>query len=64
VRNIAATIQAPNLSITSGGQIQNVGNVIGTEVSLTGPKLINGITTAKPTRRASTRRRRSSRSRR
>nr|WP_254600101.1 hypothetical protein [Cupriavidus gilardii] len=44
--NIAATIQAPNLSITSGGQIQNIGNVIGTEVSLTGVKLINGITTA------------------
>jgi filamentous hemagglutinin len=46
VGNIAATIQAPNLSITSGGQIQNVGNVIGTSVSLTGQKLINGITTA------------------
>ncbi|WER45125.1 filamentous hemagglutinin N-terminal domain-containing protein [Cupriavidus sp. WKF15] len=46
VGNIAATIQAPNLSITAGGQIQNVGNVIGTEVSLTGQKLINGITTA------------------
>ncbi|UVT03337.1 hypothetical protein EFP20_18085 [Burkholderia glumae] len=44
VGNIAATIQAPNLSITSGGQIQNVGNVIGTAVSLTGQKLINGIT--------------------
>jgi len=47
VGNIAATIQAPNLSISSGGQIQNVGNVIGTYVSLTGQKLINGITTAK-----------------
>ncbi|GGC45033.1 hypothetical protein GCM10011400_35170 [Paraburkholderia caffeinilytica] len=46
VGNIAATIQAPNLSITSGGQIQNVGNVIGTSVTLTGQKLINGITTA------------------
>jgi filamentous hemagglutinin len=46
VGNIAATIQAPNLTITSGGQIQNVGNVIGTSVSLTGQKLINGITTA------------------
>lgn len=46
VGNIAATIQAPNLSITSGGEIQNVGNVIGTSVSLTGQKLINGITTA------------------
>ncbi|WCM18265.1 filamentous hemagglutinin N-terminal domain-containing protein [Paraburkholderia bryophila] len=45
VGNIAATIQAPNLSITSGGQIQNVGNVIGTSVTLTGQKLINGITT-------------------
>ncbi|MFP4899385.1 beta strand repeat-containing protein [Paraburkholderia sp. BR14261] len=46
VGNIAATIQAPNLSISSGGQIQNVGNVLGTYVSLTGQKLINGITTA------------------
>lgn len=46
VGNIAATIQAPNLTITSGGQIQNVGNVLGTSVSLTGQKLINGITTA------------------
>ncbi|MFM2462363.1 colicin E5-related ribonuclease [Paraburkholderia sp. RL17-368-BIF-A] len=46
VGNIAATIQAPNLSITSTGEIQNVGNVIGTYVSLTGQKLINGITTA------------------
>ena len=46
VGNIAATIQAPNLTITSGGQIENVGNVIGTSVTLTGQKLINGITTA------------------
>jgi filamentous hemagglutinin len=46
VGNIAATIQAPNLTITSGGQIENVGNVIGTSVALTGQKLINGITTA------------------
>ncbi|WP_116137857.1 filamentous hemagglutinin N-terminal domain-containing protein [Trinickia diaoshuihuensis] len=46
VGNIAATIQAPNLSISSNGQIQNVGNVIGTSVSLTGQRLINGITTA------------------
>nr|WP_157654916.1 ribonuclease domain-containing protein [Burkholderia ubonensis] len=46
VSNIAATIQAPNLSISSSGQIQNVGNVLGTSVSLSGQKLINGITTA------------------
>ncbi|WP_296651289.1 filamentous hemagglutinin N-terminal domain-containing protein [Paraburkholderia sp.] len=46
VGNIAATIQAPNLTISSGGQIQNVGNVVGTTVSLTGQSLINGITTA------------------
>jgi filamentous hemagglutinin len=46
VGNIAATIQAPNLSITSDGQIQNVGNVLGTYVPLTGQRLINGITTA------------------
>nr|WKF59905.1 Toxin CdiA [Paraburkholderia busanensis] len=45
VGNIAATIQAPNLAVTSGGQIQNIGNVIGTSVTLTGQKLINGITT-------------------
>jgi filamentous hemagglutinin len=46
VGNIAATIQAPNLTITSGGEIQNVGNVLGTSVALTGQRLINGITTA------------------
>lgn len=46
VGNIAATIQAPNLSISSGGQILNVGNVLGTSVTLTGRSLINGITTA------------------
>ena len=46
VGNVAATIEAPNLSITSGGVIQNIGNVIGTSVALTGQKLINGITTA------------------
>ncbi|APD13329.1 hypothetical protein RO07_12370 [Pandoraea pulmonicola] len=46
VGNIAATIQAPNLTVTSGGQIVNVGNVIGQSVSLTGTSLINGITTA------------------
>ncbi|WP_322053235.1 two-partner secretion domain-containing protein [Paraburkholderia bannensis] len=45
VGNIAATIEAPNLSVLSSGQIQNVGNVLGTSVSLTGQKLINGITT-------------------
>lgn len=43
VGNIAATIQAPNLSISSNGQIRNVGNVLGTYVSLTGQKLINGV---------------------
>ncbi|WP_258537790.1 DUF637 domain-containing protein [Pandoraea pnomenusa] len=46
VGNIAATIQAPNLTVTSGGQIVNVGNVVGQSVSLTGTSLINGITTA------------------
>lgn len=46
IGNIAGTIQAPNLNITSGGQIQNVGNILGTQVSLTGHQLINGITTA------------------
>ncbi len=44
VGNIAATIQAPNLTLTSGGQIVNVGNVIGQTVSLTGTNLVNGIT--------------------
>jgi filamentous hemagglutinin len=46
VGSIAATIQAPNLSIASNGQIENVGNVVGTYVSLSGQNLINGITTA------------------
>ncbi|PPK40991.1 hypothetical protein B0G57_1534, partial [Trinickia symbiotica] len=47
IGNIAATIQAPNLSITSDGQIQNVGNVLlRTYVSLTGQRLVNGITSA------------------
>ncbi|QCP52387.1 filamentous hemagglutinin N-terminal domain-containing protein [Trinickia violacea] len=46
VGNIAATIQAPNLTVTSDGQIQNVGNIVGTSVTLTGQRLINGITTA------------------
>ena len=46
VGNIAATIEAPNLTITSGGEIQNVGNVLGTSVALTGQRLINGITTS------------------
>ena len=46
VGNIAATIQAPNLSISANGVIQNVGNVVGTSVQLSGQKLINGITTA------------------
>ncbi|WP_449412391.1 two-partner secretion domain-containing protein [Pandoraea soli] len=46
VGNIAATIQAPNLTVTSGGRIVNVGNVVGQSVSLTGTSLINGITTA------------------
>ncbi len=44
VGNIAAAIQAPNLTVTSGGQIVNVGNVIGQSVSLTGTNLANGIT--------------------
>ena len=46
VGSIAATIQAPNLTINAGGTIQNVGNVLGTPISLTGQSLINGITTA------------------
>ncbi len=46
IGNIAATIQAPNLSISANGVIQNVGNVVGTSVQLTGQSLINGITTA------------------
>lgn len=44
VGNIAAAIQAPNLTVTSGGQIVNVGNVVGQSVSLTGTNLANGIT--------------------
>ncbi len=44
VGNIAATIEAPNLTVTSGGKIINVGNVIGQSVTLTGTNLANGIT--------------------
>jgi len=44
IGNIAATIQAPNLSVSSGGQIQNVGNILGTQVTLSGHSLVNGIT--------------------
>lgn len=44
--NIAATIEAPNLSTTLNGEIQNVADVTGGSVALTGQRLINGITTA------------------
>ena len=44
IGNIAATIEAPNVSITSGGHIVNVGNVVGQSISLTGTNLANGIT--------------------
>ena len=44
VGSVASTIQAPNLTVSSGGQVVNVGNVMGQAVSLTGTRLINGVT--------------------
>jgi filamentous hemagglutinin len=46
VSSIAATIEAPNLNVVSGSQIQNTGNILGSQVVLTGASLVNGITTA------------------
>ncbi|TXH99117.1 MAG: filamentous hemagglutinin N-terminal domain-containing protein, partial [Rhizobium sp.] len=45
IGNIASAIQAGgSLSVNSGGQIVNTGNILGTTVDLTGVSLVNGYT--------------------
>ncbi len=43
-KSLSGTIQAPSLSVTAGGQLQNSGNVLGQQVALTGATLVNGLT--------------------
>lgn len=43
-KSLSGTIQAPSLSMTAGGQLQNSGNVLGQQVALTGATLVNGLT--------------------
>ncbi|MFL9867292.1 filamentous hemagglutinin N-terminal domain-containing protein [Paraburkholderia fungorum] len=43
-KSLSGTIQAPSLSVTAGGQLQNSGNVLGRQVALTGSTLVNGMT--------------------
>ncbi|RQY63461.1 two-partner secretion domain-containing protein [Burkholderia stagnalis] len=42
--SLPGTIQAPSLTVTAGGALQNSGNVMGQQVSLTGATLVNGLT--------------------
>ncbi|MFM0465503.1 filamentous hemagglutinin N-terminal domain-containing protein, partial [Paraburkholderia sediminicola] len=42
--SLPGTIQAPSLTVTAGGQLQNSGNVIGQQIALTGATIVNGIT--------------------
>ncbi|MFL9998799.1 two-partner secretion domain-containing protein, partial [Paraburkholderia sediminicola] len=42
--SLPGTIEAPSLSVTAGGQLQNSGNVMGQQVALTGATIVNGIT--------------------
>ncbi|ORC51276.1 hypothetical protein B2G74_00445 [Burkholderia sp. A27] len=42
--SLPGTIQAPSLSVTAGGQLQNSGNVMGQQVALTGATIVNGLT--------------------
>ncbi len=45
IGNIASGIQAGNaLSVSSGGQIVNTGNLMGAAVDITGAAMVNGIT--------------------
>ncbi|WP_454757135.1 beta strand repeat-containing protein [Cupriavidus campinensis] len=45
IGNIASGIQAGNaLSVSSGGQIVNTGNLLGAAVDITGAAMVNGIT--------------------
>ena len=43
-RSLPGTIQAPSLAVTAGGQVQNSGNVMGQQVSVTGASIVNGLT--------------------
>ncbi|WP_157977930.1 putative toxin [Paraburkholderia kururiensis] len=43
-QSLPGTIQAPSLTVTAGGALQNSGNVMGQQVSLTGASLVNGLT--------------------
>ncbi|WP_414143698.1 filamentous hemagglutinin N-terminal domain-containing protein [Burkholderia stagnalis] len=42
--SLPGTIQAPSLTVTAGGTLQNSGNVMGQQVALTGATLVNGLT--------------------
>ncbi|WP_230412883.1 beta strand repeat-containing protein [Paraburkholderia antibiotica] len=42
--SLPGTIQAPSLSVSAGGQVQNSGNVMGQQVAITGASLVNGLT--------------------
>ncbi|WP_080412168.1 filamentous hemagglutinin N-terminal domain-containing protein [Burkholderia ubonensis] len=42
--SLPGTIQAPSLTVTAGGALQNSGNVMGQQVALTGATLVNGLT--------------------
>ncbi|MCA7986914.1 beta strand repeat-containing protein [Burkholderia vietnamiensis] len=43
-KSLPGTIQAPSLEVTAGGAVQNSGNVMGQQVSVTGATLVNGLT--------------------
>lgn len=43
-KSLPGTIQAPSLTVTAGGAVQNSGNVMGQQVSVTGATLVNGLT--------------------
>ncbi|CAM2191698.1 filamentous hemagglutinin [Paraburkholderia kururiensis] len=43
-QSLPGTIQAPLLTVTAGGALQNSGNVMGQQVSLAGASLVNGLT--------------------
>ncbi|MCA8435445.1 filamentous hemagglutinin N-terminal domain-containing protein [Burkholderia seminalis] len=43
-KSLPGTIQAPSLTVTAGGTVQNSGNVMGQQVSVTGATLVNGLT--------------------
>ncbi|MCO8579876.1 filamentous hemagglutinin N-terminal domain-containing protein [Burkholderia multivorans] len=43
-KSLPGTMQAPSLTVTAGGAVQNSGNVMGQQVSVTGATLVNGLT--------------------